>query len=380
MESQALPEVGDAPEEAIRPGRAQQQAPAQTASQRRERRVEEREQGNRLPLPPQPARRSRTRGSLRRNRRPETRARGARRRESARRSRRRAPRPVPRWTRRVASREWEAVSREPGQTPGGEEVVPLSGAARHDEDRGSLAFLQPDQVRRRRAPLRARPGGDARGSRRLEQVRRRELDAEPVRDERERLDRRERVAAESEEVVVRPDPVEAERAREDGGRRRLVRVAGGAERPVEGRPGPSGSGSAARSIFPRGRAGQPVEEDEHRRDPVSGQARGESAAQRPDRPADPAPRDTTQAARRDPPAAAAPRPRPRRCRRTASRAAFDLADLDAVPADLQTSRRGRGGAGSRPAASARGRRSGTGARRAAGPGRNAAAVRAGSFQ
>ncbi len=76
------------------------------------------------------------------------------------------------------------------------------------------------------APRRLDPGGEVRQGRCLEQVAERHLDAEGGAQARQDPRGQQRVAAQVEEVVGRPDPLEHEELRPDRGERLLDRRAG----------------------------------------------------------------------------------------------------------------------------------------------------------
>ena len=108
-----------------------------------------------------------------------------------------------------------------GDPPSREEVLAIARAPWHDEDRPTAAVLEAHEAvfRSRRADAQARR--ERRRRRRLEKVRGRDLDAPRDRQRRQHVDRGKGVAAEIEEVVVDPDPVEAQGIAE-GARRRAA--------------------------------------------------------------------------------------------------------------------------------------------------------------
>ena len=103
-------------------------------------------------------------------------------------------------------------------------------------------------------PRRLDPGGEVRQRRRLEEVAQRQLDAEGAAQARDHLRRQQRVAAQVEEVVVRPDPLEPEHLGPDAGEDLLDRRA----RRHDSSPSAlcrSGAGRALRSTLPLGVSG-----------------------------------------------------------------------------------------------------------------------------
>ena len=132
-----------------------------------------------------------------------------------------------------------------------------------------LRFEQPRGQRRRRVAIAVQSiSGTGRGRLALQDVRHRgdrrrqkdRLDRDRAIQGRgepcDELDGLERVAAEVEEVIVNPDPLELEHIGPDAGERVLERVEG-ATYSADGSSGPGpGSGSALRSTLPLGERGK----------------------------------------------------------------------------------------------------------------------------
>ncbi len=332
----ALAKIDEPSEETDGPGRLPQEMRLEAPAGRRVRRVEEREERDLFPLRTKPYRPSRTRGFLRRSRRPGRTDPSERRRATARCT---GPRDLP--PAHAAAARTERTGRESLRRPAGRDAVAAKRSSpsppppgTRKTGRRSPALQMHEAPRGRRAG----PTGASRESgrrRSLEQVRRLELDAQRVGEGREKIDRRERVSAQLEEVVLDSHLIELEDPRKGARRDRLRLGSRLRGRRVERRTGPSGRGQRLAVDLARRRSAGARRERRRRRAPCTPAASPPARAaglRFPDRRPS---RATTQAVSRVPSAASRPATAASVDARNGQEGGFHLRGLDAMAPDLE---------------------------------------------